>query len=135
MNTPIQHINPDGLSKNPAFSQLVITHGPGRTAYIGGQNAWSPDGQMIGPGDIRLQTIQTMKNLETALQACGGSFDNLVKLSIYIVQGQNFLEAYQAAQPFMAKANNPPAISALVVAGLGNPQFLIEIEAVAFLPG
>lgn len=85
MSKKIQHINPDGLSKNPAFSQVVTTQGNGKTIYIGGQDAVNTQGEVVGKGDIAEQTEQIMKNLQTALLACGASFDNLVKLSIYIV--------------------------------------------------
>jgi enamine deaminase RidA (YjgF/YER057c/UK114 family) len=134
MSSPLEYINPAGLPRNPAFSQIVVTQGPGRTVYIGGQNAVSADGKLSGPGDLRAQTTQTMKNLETAVEACGGTLSNLIRMAIYVVQGQSVLEAFQSAQPFMVKMANPPIVTVLVVAGLANPAFLIEIEGIAFLP-
>jgi enamine deaminase RidA (YjgF/YER057c/UK114 family) len=129
----IQHINPDGLLQNPAFSQIIITQGPGKTLYIGGQNAVNAQREIIGKGDLQAQTRQVMENLETALRACGASFDHLVKLNIHLVQGQNLLTAFQVSQQFLKTASAPPAITVLVVAGLANPDFLIEIDAIAFL--
>ena len=75
-----------------------------------------------------------MKNVQLALSACGATFDNLVKLSIYVVQGQNLYGAFQASQKFFSNLQNPPAISVLIVAGLANPDFLVEIDATAFIP-
>lgn len=134
MDNKIQHINPDGLLKNPAFSQIVTTQGSGKTIYIGGQDAVNAKGEIVGKGDIAEQTEQVMMNLQTALSACGATFDNLVKLSIYIVQGQNLYSAFQASQKFFDNLTNPPVISVLVVAGLANPDFLVEIDATAFIP-
>lgn len=134
MSNKIQHINPDGLSKNPAFSQIVMTQGSGKTIYIGGQDAVNEKGEIVGKGDIAKQTEQVMKNLQLALSACEATFDNLVKLSIYVVQGQNLYGAFQASQKFFSNLQNPPAISVLIVAGLANPDFLVEIDATAFIP-
>ncbi|SDZ76252.1 Enamine deaminase RidA, house cleaning of reactive enamine intermediates, YjgF/YER057c/UK114 family [Porphyromonadaceae bacterium KH3R12] len=134
MDNKIQYINPDGLSKNPAFSQIVTTQGSGKTIYIGGQDAVNAQGEIVGKGDIAEQTEQVMKNLQTALSACGATFENLVKLSIYIVQGQDLYCGFQASQKFFSNLRNPPVISVLVVAGLANPDFLVEIDATAFIP-
>jgi enamine deaminase RidA (YjgF/YER057c/UK114 family) len=134
MTPKIQHINPDTLMKNPAFSQIVITQGSGKTVYIGGQNSVSPQGEILGKENLKTQAKQAMENLQTALHACCASFENVVKLNIHIVQGQNIYDAFQVSQPFLANAPNPPAITVLVVAGLANPNFLIEIDAIAFIP-
>ena len=134
MNTQVQHINPDGLSKNPVFSQIVTIQGNGKTVYIGGQDALNAQGEIVGKGDIAIQTEQVMKNLQIALSACGATFENLVKLSIYVVQGHDMRSGFQASQKFLGNLTNPPAISVLIVSGLANPGFLVEMEAIAFIP-
>ena len=134
MSDKVQYINPDGLSKNPAFSQVVTTHGKGKTIYIGGQDSVNAQREIVGKGDIAKQTEQVMKNLQTALAACGANFENLVKLSIYIVQGQDLYRGFQASQKFLDNLTNPPAISGFFVAALAHPDFLVEIDAVAFVP-
>jgi enamine deaminase RidA (YjgF/YER057c/UK114 family) len=133
MNNQKQHINPGELSKNPAFSQIVTTQGKGKTIYISGQDAVNAGGEIIGKGDIAAQTEQVMKNLQVALSACGATFDDLVKLSIHMVQGQNLHSGFLVSQKYLGSLTNPPAISLLVVAGLANPDFLVEIEAIAFI--
>jgi enamine deaminase RidA (YjgF/YER057c/UK114 family) len=132
MNSGIEFVNPDGLLKNPAFSHVAITKGNGNTIYIGGQNAITKDLEIIGKGDIALQTAHVLKNIETALNACGATLDDLFKLTIYIVQGQDIRKGFEGAQPFLKRLSNPPVISGIVVAGLANPDYLVEIEAVAF---
>ena len=132
MNGKITYINPEGLVKTPAFSQAVMTEGIGRTIYVGGQNAIDVKGNLIGKGNMGLQVEQVMRNVQTALAAAGATFSDVVKMNIYIVQGQNANEAFKAAQPFMKECPHPPAITGLFVASLANPEYLIEIEAVAF---
>ena len=134
MENKIEHINPDGLIKNPAFSQIITTEGNGKTIYIGGQNAVNKKREIVGKGDILKQTEQVMKNLEIALQSCGANFENLVKLNIHIVQGQNAYGAFQVSQKYLGQNSKPPIITVLYVAGLINPDFLLEIDAIAFLP-
>lgn len=134
MDNNIQYINPDGLSKNPAFSQVVTTQGKGKTIYIGGQDAVNTQREIVGKGDLAEQTEQVMKNLQTALAACGATFDNLVKLSIYLVQGQDLQRGFQASQKYLGGLKNPPAVTGLFVAALAHPDFLVEVEAIAFVP-
>ena len=69
MSNKIQHLNPDGLFKNPAFSQIITTQGLGKTIYIGGQDAVNAEREIVVKGDIAGQTEQVMKNLQTALLA------------------------------------------------------------------
>lgn len=134
MDQPVQYINPDGLFKNPAFSQAVITQGKGRTIYVGGQNAVDAQGTIVGKGDLGAQTKQVMENLQTALAACGARFENLIKLTIYILQGQDLRKGFEVSQQFLGGLKNPPAITGLFVAALANPDYLVEIDAIAFLP-
>ncbi len=75
-----------------------------------------------------------MENLRTALSACGATFDNIIKLTIYMVQGQDLYIGFQASQKYLGQMENSPAISVLIVAGLANPDFLVEIDATAFIP-
>ena len=128
------HINPDGLFSNPAFSQVVSTQGSGKTIYIGGQNSVNEKGEIIGKNDIAVQSNQALKNVGIALEACGADFNNLVKLNIYFVQGQALNKAFEASRNLFANLREQPIVSVLFVAGLANSDFLIEVEATAFIP-
>ena len=132
MSNQIDFINPQGLLKNPAFSQIAITKGTGNTIYIGGQNAITKDLEIIGKGDITQQTTYILQNIETALDSCNATVNDLFKLTIYIVQGQDVKKGFAGAQDFLKKLNNPPIITGVIVAGLANPDYLVEIEAIAF---
>lgn len=126
----VTRLNPHTLHHNPAFTQVVVVESPVKIIYVGGQNALNNAGILVGQ-DIASQTTQAMKNLNAALDAAGGSPKDVIKMTIYIVQGQPLHEAFAAFQAFQGRVTNPPTISVLIVAGLANPEFLIEIEAVA----
>jgi len=130
----VQHLNPDGLIKNPAFSQAISTTGAVRTIYVGGQNAIDVGRNVVGPGDIAVQTAQAVANLRTALQAAGADLEHLVKCTIYLVQGQPLPPAFAAWRQAWGARGEPPTITVLFVAGLANPAFLIELDGIAALP-
>src|SRR5690242_6649520 len=109
----VQYLNPATLNVNPAFSQVVTINGPVRTVYIGGQNAITPDRQIIGKGDLKAQVVQVMKNLELALEAGGAGLEHVIKWTIYAVQGQSPQAAFEAAGPFLQKMPQRPLISVI----------------------
>ena len=76
-----------------------------------------------------------LQNLETAVKAGGGSFENIIKWNVYLLQGQSAARALKVFQGAMSKMKNPPLISGIFVAGLANPDYLLEMEAVAVVPG
>lgn len=134
MKGTVQHLNPDGLHKNPAYSQAVVVTGHVKTVYVGGQNAVDASGKVLGKGDIGAQTEQTLRNVETALAAGGAKLDHVVKWNVYVVQGQSPLPGFEAFRRVWADRPNPPTITVLFVAGLAHPDFLLEIDAVAVVP-
>lgn len=127
----INHLNPEGMHANPAFSQAVTVEGPHKTIYIGGQNAVDPDGNIVGVGDLAAQTEQIFDNLETVLAASGATLHDIVKWTIYIVQGQDLMPGLAVSQRRWGNSAPFPAISGVFVAALANPDFLVEIEAIA----
>jgi enamine deaminase RidA (YjgF/YER057c/UK114 family) len=131
---PVEHINPDGLSANPAFTQVISVAPGGRTIYVGGQNAVDATRTLVAPGDVRGQAAQAVANLQIALRAAGAELEHLVKCTIYLVQGQPLAAAFEAWMHAWGARRDPPTISVLIVAGLANPAFLIEIDAVAVVP-
>ena len=130
----VQHINPDGMSKNPAFTNVIVVSGSVKTVYIGGQDAVDATGAIVGKGDIAKQTEQVLKNLQTALSAVGAGLEHIIKWNVYIVQGQSLRAGFAAFQAAWGNRPNPPAISGMFVAGLANPDFLVEMDAIAVIP-
>lgn len=130
----VRYINPDGLPKNPAFTNVVTVTGPAKTIYIGGQDAVDATGAIVGKGDLKAQTEQILKNIQAALAAGGAQPEHVVKWNIYVLQGQSVQEGYAAFQSVWGNPPNPPAITVVFVAGLGHPDFLAEIDAIAVVP-
>jgi enamine deaminase RidA (YjgF/YER057c/UK114 family) len=130
----VQYINPPTLHQNPAFTNVVTITGPGRTVYVGGQNAVDPAGAIVGKGDFKAQSEQILKNIQAALEAGGAGWEHVVKMNIYVVQGQSLQEGFAAFQQIGGNRSNPPVVSVLFVAGLAHPDFLAEIDAIAVVP-
>jgi enamine deaminase RidA (YjgF/YER057c/UK114 family) len=130
----VEFMNPDGLPRNPAFSNVAVVSGIVRTIYIGGQDAVDGDGNIVGVGDLAAQTEQALRNLRTALEAAGAGPEHVVKWNVLVVEGQDFATGYAAFQRVWGDRPNPPVITAAVVKGLARPEFLVEIDAIAVVP-
>jgi enamine deaminase RidA (YjgF/YER057c/UK114 family) len=105
----VEHLNPEGLSQNPAFTNVVIVTGPVRTIYIGGQDAVDATGQIVGIGDIGAQTAQVLVNMQTALEAAGAGLEHVVKWNILIVEGQPLEPGFAEFQRVWGERANPPS--------------------------
>jgi len=130
----VQYLNPDALNKNPAFTNVIVVTGAVKTVYVGGQDAIDGSGNIIGKGDFKAQTEQVLKNMQAALAAGGAGLEHVVKWNLYIVEGQPLRAGFEVFQRFWGKRPNPPAISAMFVSGLANPDFLVEMDAIAVVP-
>lgn len=130
----VEYLNPAGLHKNPAFTNVIVVSGATKTLYIGGQDAVDAAGNIVGKGDIAAQSEQALHNIQVALAAGGATLENIIKWTIYIVQGQPLGPGFAAFQRIWGNRPNPPAITGVYVAGLANPDFLVEIEAIAVVP-
>jgi 2-iminobutanoate/2-iminopropanoate deaminase len=126
----IEHLNPEGMAKNPAFSQAVVVTGAQKLIVVGGQDGVKADGTMAG-STMREQSEQALRNVITALEAAGASRENVTRLGIYMVQGQDLREGFAAAQKVWGA--HATAITGFFVAGLARPDALVEIEATAVL--
>lgn len=130
----VRHLNPEGLHQNPAFSQVVVSEGSARTVVVGGQNALDASGEIVGRGDIGAQAKQVFRNLQTALAAGGASLEHVIKWNVYVVAGQPLEAGFAVFQEVWGDRPDPPAITMIQVAGLANPEFLMEMDAVAVVP-
>jgi len=126
----IKRLNPDTLHKNPAFTQVAVVDKSAKLVYVGGQNAVNTKGEVVGE-DIATQSVQAYKNVIAALEAAGATMADVFKMTIYLVQGHSFADGYGAIMPLIDPKVPPPTVSGMMVVGLANPKYLIEIEAVA----
>jgi enamine deaminase RidA (YjgF/YER057c/UK114 family) len=130
---PIEHINPAGMHRNPAYSQAIVVPANARLLVIGGQNAVNAKGEVVGKGDMAAQTTQALDNLMTILKATGGSLEDLVRVGLYIRADADMGAGFRAWVAWAGPLRNPPTVTGIKVAGLAHPDFLIEIEATAAL--
>ena len=103
---------------------------PSATIYVGGQNAVSVDGKIVGE-TVGAQTAQALANVEAALAAADATIGDVVRWNIAIVDGQPLGEGFAAFAQRYGMMSNPPTITVHIVAGLANPAFLVEIDAIA----
>jgi enamine deaminase RidA (YjgF/YER057c/UK114 family) len=122
-------LRPEGLVRSAAFNHVAIVPPGGTTVYVGGQNADVGDGTLVGGDDVAAQTQQVMANLHVALAAAGASVQDLVMMTILLVDGVDLAAAYPVAAAELAGAA-PPVVVARV-AGLAVPGALVEVSAVA----
>ena len=131
--TNIHFINPPTLSTPPGYTHVVeITHG--RTVFISGQIALDRSGNVVGPNDFRAQAQQVFANLKAALGAVGADFTHVVKLNMYVVD-MSQLPILREVRNRYINTENPPASTLVEVRRLAREEFLLEIEAIAHLPG
>jgi enamine deaminase RidA (YjgF/YER057c/UK114 family) len=122
-------LRPDGLVRSPAFTHVAVVPPGAATIYVGGQNAVTGDGTLVGADDVAAQTRQVMTNLTVALAAAGATVHDLVLVTILLVEGADLAAAYPVAAEALAGA--APPVVAVRVAGLAVPGALLEVSAVA----
>ncbi len=134
---PIELLNPPALPQPEHYRQVAVATGT-RTVYLAGQVARDADGTPVGPGDLAAQVEQAYLNVAAALAAVGGSFDDVAKLTVYVVDwSEDKLAALgagvgRAAERLGVDPRRP--ITLLSVSALGEPDLLVEVDAIAVLP-
>lgn len=123
-------INPPSLAKPTGYSYAIKK--TGTPVFISGQVALDGEGKLVGEGDAAAQTEQVLKNLQAVVEGCGGTLDDVVKLTIFVTD-PSYRPAVAAARLKWFKEGEWPASTYLVVSALAVPTMLVEIEAVAMI--
>lgn len=127
--TSLTHIaTPDGVAPGVNYSHVVW--GTGRFIAISGQCAFDEKGDVVGEGDPAAQARQIFENLRRCLEAAGATFDDIVKLTVFVTDIA-YLPAIREARDAHINNGRLPASSAVQVAALFRPDLLMEIEAFA----
>ncbi|MET7743036.1 RidA family protein [Streptomyces sp. NPDC005385] len=128
MSDPTRVSAPDGVAPAIAYSHVVSA--TGRFVAVSGQLPLDEDGELVGEGDAGAQARQVFENLRRCLAAADATFDDVVKLTFFVTDMAH-LPAIRAARAAHLPADRLPAASAVQVAALVRPEFLMEIEAFA----
>jgi enamine deaminase RidA (YjgF/YER057c/UK114 family) len=129
-------VNPAGLAEIDAYRQVSVASGS-KLVFMAGQVAWDTDGVTVGEGDLAAQVEQCYVNVATALAGAGASFDDVAKLTVYVVDWTpdkmpSLMDGIARAGKRLGVTPVPPA-TLIGVAALDVPEHLVEIEATAVL--
>lgn len=104
----------------------------GRTIYVAGQVPWDANGQTVCKGDAAGQTRQVFENIRTILAEAGAGLEHVVKITVFAADIK-YRDAINKVRSETFKAPYP-ASTQVAVAALVDPDWMVEIEAVAFVP-
>lgn len=111
------------------YSHVVSVEGATRLVFCAGQVAADPSGQVLPPDDFTAQSKLVMTNLQKALEGGGATFADVTKVTIYVCNAHDVPKARTILRDWFGP--NPPASTLCVLRGLANPNFLLEVEAIA----
>ena len=126
---PRELINPANLHPAPGFSHIAVAAGT-RTIYFAGQVALDKEFNIIGAGDLYLQTVAAMRNLEAAIWEAGVAWEDIVRRTIYTTMPTEFETITRGIEEVTGAAAHP-AQTIAGVSGLALAGLMIEVEATA----
>lgn len=113
------------------FSHAIAVEAKGRLVFISGMTARRPDGSIAGIGDVEAQTRQVCENLKAAVEAAGGTLDDICRVDVYVRNIEHFEKIHRVRREyFKAPA---PASTMVEVTKLVSPEYLVEISAIALV--
>jgi 2-iminobutanoate/2-iminopropanoate deaminase len=124
-------INPPGLKRQTYYNHAIAK--PGVPVFLTGQVAWDENGAVVGVGDIDAQVAQVYANIGLALAALNATPSDIVKTVTYVTRSGLASSIHKGRLAFFGDADLP-ASTYLQVAGLADPDFLLEIDVVVMLP-
>jgi enamine deaminase RidA (YjgF/YER057c/UK114 family) len=128
--THIDLSTPAALPPTAGYSHVAGVAPGSRLVWTSGQVPIAADGTVAPAGDWAAQTRLVMRNVGTALEAGGATWDDVFKLTIFVVD-TSALATVRAVRDEFVNTERPPTSSLVQVAGLFRPDILIEVEAVA----
>ena len=120
-----------GVWDPPTYSQAVKVTGAETILYIAGQVAYGDNGSAAHAGDFKAQARAALQAVKAQVEAGGGTMANIVKVNTYLTDIRHRADYGPIREEFFGK--KMPAHTLVAVAALAQPEFLIEVEAVAVI--
>jgi 2-iminobutanoate/2-iminopropanoate deaminase len=114
------------------FSQAIAVPAQGRLVFISGMTARRPDGSIAGVGDVEAQTRQVCENIRSAVEAAGGTLDDVCRVDVFVRNIEHFEKIHQVRREYFKTP--APASTMVEVTKMVHPDYLIEINAIAVVP-
>src|SRR4051812_22930456 len=111
------------------FSQAIAIEAKGKLVFISGMTARRPEGSIAGVGDIEVQTRQVCENIKSAVEAAGGTMDDICRVDVYVRNMEHFDKIHKVRQEYFKPPL--PASTMVEVTKMVSPDYLIEINALA----
>jgi 2-iminobutanoate/2-iminopropanoate deaminase len=129
--TNIEPYAAKGVYDPPIYAQAVKVTGAQTILYIAGQVAYGPDGGAVHTGDFKAQARAALSAVKAQVEAGRGTMANIVKVNTYLTDIRHRADYGPIREEFFGK--KMPAHTLVAVVALAQPEFLIEIEAIAVL--
>ena len=113
------------------FSQAIAVEAHGKMVFISGMTARKPDGSIAGIGDIEAQTRQVCENLQSAVEAAGGTMDDICRVDVFVRNIEHFEQIHKVRRDYFRVP--APASTMVEVTKMVHPDYLIEINAIAVI--
>lgn len=114
---------------NGHFSQATMTEARGKLVFISGMTARNAKGEVVGIGDIDAQTRQVCENIKAAVEEAGGTMDDICRVDVYVRNIEHFDAIHKVRREYFKSP--APASTMVEVTKMVNPNYLIEINAIA----
>jgi len=128
-----EEIRPERMYKATHAPFSLATKARGSTVlHVSGQVAQGPDGVTVGRDNIERQTVQVLENIRALVETAGGTLADVARIVVYLTSRDHLPAVLDVRRRYFRDPY--PASTAVVVAGLANAEWLVEIEATAVLP-
>jgi 2-iminobutanoate/2-iminopropanoate deaminase len=124
-------VSPQLAPPNGHFAQATIAQARGQLLFISGMTARNTQGDVTGLGDITAQTHQVCQNLKAAVEAAGGTLDDIARVDVYVRNMEDFDAIHAVRRQYFTGV--APASTMVEVSKFVNKDYLIEINAIAVL--
>ncbi|MBB3725133.1 RidA family protein [Nonomuraea dietziae] len=135
MNSGVRLIRNDRLTQAVDYAYAAVADAPVRSIWVAGACPLDLDGNTVAVGDYAGQTHQVMRNLVTALEGAGASLADVAKTTVYVASSRqsDLGSAWKVYREYMGEHDVPSTLLGVTVLGYNDQ--LVEVEAVAVIPG